>query len=104
MRKQYRNVFNRIGLVVLLAVLAVSVRAGAQAISGDVVGTVFDKSGAVVPNALIEAVSTERARGTRRRRMTTGNIDLQICLWVAIKSQRRRQISRRRHLTISTSS
>jgi len=62
-RKQYRNVFNRIGLVVLLAVLAVSVRAGAQAISGDVVGTVFDKSGAVVPNALIEAVSTDK--GTR---------------------------------------
>jgi len=39
--------------------LAVASEVSAQIISGDLVGIVFDKTGAVVPNAAVEAVNTE---------------------------------------------
>jgi hypothetical protein len=44
----------------LVSLLALSVQVSGQAISGDVTGTVFDKTGAVVPNASLEAVSTDK--------------------------------------------
>jgi len=56
-RKQSRNLVG-IGLAVLLCVLGLGVQLSAQVISGDLVGTVYDKTGAVVPNAAIEALNT----------------------------------------------
>jgi hypothetical protein len=58
-RKQLRNLFTWMGLAVLLAVLALGVDVSAQIISGDLVGTVMDKSGAAVPHATIEAVNAD---------------------------------------------
>jgi hypothetical protein len=58
-RKLHRNSFVWLGLVALLTVLALGVQVGAQVISGDLVGTVYDKTGAVVPGVSIEAVNTE---------------------------------------------
>src|SRR6201998_4843677 len=54
---QHRNLFVWMSLTVLLAVLALGVGVSAQIISGDLVGTVLDKSGAAVPHATIEAVN-----------------------------------------------
>ena len=59
MKKLHQNLFTWIGLCILLTVLALGVQANAQVISGDLVGTVFDKSGAVIPNASLEATNTE---------------------------------------------
>lgn len=42
---------------VLLLLSVISAPVGAQVISGDLVGTIFDKSGAAVPNASVEAVN-----------------------------------------------
>src|ERR1700742_975087 len=39
--------------------LAVSSHVGAQVISGDLVGTVLDKAGAVLPGARVEATKTD---------------------------------------------
>jgi hypothetical protein len=50
-------------VMILSVVLVSSNQVQAQVISGDLVGTVLDKTGAVVPNATIEAVNTET--GTR---------------------------------------
>ena len=69
MRKQHRNLFVWVGVVALLAVLALGVQVSAQVISGDLVGTVFDKTGAVVPNASIEAVNV----GTGEKYSATAN-------------------------------
>jgi hypothetical protein len=56
-RKLHQNLFTGIGLCILLTVLALGVQVSAQVISGDLVGTVYDKSGSVVPNATVEAVN-----------------------------------------------
>jgi hypothetical protein len=45
--------------VVLVLGLAMVSETSAQVISGDLVGTVFDKTGSVVPNAAVEAVGVE---------------------------------------------
>src|ERR1041385_1074886 len=58
-RKQHRNLFVWVGVVALLAVLALGVQVSAQIISGDITGIVYDKTGAVVPHASVEAVSVE---------------------------------------------
>ena len=55
MRKLYGYCFNGLVVVALLLALALSVQVSAQVISGDLVGTIFDKTGAVVPGAKIEA-------------------------------------------------
>jgi hypothetical protein len=46
-----------IGFAALIAVLVFGVQVGAQVISGDLVGTVYDKTGAVVPNASVEVLN-----------------------------------------------
>ena len=46
-----------LALVLIAAVSMIAVGAYGQAISGDLVGTVFDKSGAVIPNATVTAVN-----------------------------------------------
>jgi hypothetical protein len=48
-----------VGLLFFLALVVFGVSAKAQVISGDLVGTVFDKTGAVVPNATVEAVNVD---------------------------------------------
>jgi hypothetical protein len=55
--KQYSGLFLRVGFLFVLALMLVVAPTKAQVISGDLVGTVFDKSGAVVPNASVEAVN-----------------------------------------------
>src|SRR5262245_4008391 len=55
----------------LFAVLHGS-RSGAQVISGDLVGTVLDKTGAVVPGATIEAMNTETGVKYDTRASETG--------------------------------
>lgn len=57
MRKLHQNLFAWLGLCILLTVLALGVQVSAQVISGDLVGTVYDKSGAVVPSATVEAAN-----------------------------------------------
>src|SRR6478609_32839 len=56
-KKQFSNLFSWIGFAALLAVLVFGVQVGAQVISGDLVGTVYDKTGAVVPNASVEVLN-----------------------------------------------
>jgi hypothetical protein len=57
--KGYRGFLTVLSVVVLVLGLAVASEVSAQVISGDLVGTVLDKTGAVVPNAAVEAVNTE---------------------------------------------
>src|SRR5258708_37166468 len=45
-------------MVLMLGLVAVT-QVSAQLISGDLVGTVLDKTGALVPKATVEAVNTE---------------------------------------------
>lgn len=60
MKQGYRNLFCFLVLAGLVLCLSIPSCAGAQAISGDIAGTVLDKTGAAVPNATVEAVSTTR--------------------------------------------
>src|SRR4051812_29009668 len=58
-----------LALAVVAIVTSVPVRLEAQAISGDLVGKITDASGAVVPNATVEAVNL----GTSQKITTTTN-------------------------------
>jgi hypothetical protein len=53
-KKGYRTSLAFIGLVILALGLTLTGRVAAQAISGDIVGTVVDRTGATVPGASIE--------------------------------------------------
>lgn len=57
MRFQLRKVLVMIAFAALVMGLALETRLNAQAISGDLIGTVFDKTGAAVPNATVEATN-----------------------------------------------
>jgi hypothetical protein len=57
--QKYSGLFARVGLLFLLALLVFGVSAKAQIISGDLVGTIFDKSGAAVPGATVEAINVD---------------------------------------------
>jgi len=56
-KQGYRNLFLFVALTVVVLTLAFAGQASAQVISGDLVGTVFDKTGAAVPGASVEAVN-----------------------------------------------
>jgi len=56
--KGYRRFWTLLGLTVLALGTILPTQLRAQAISGDVVGTVLDKTGGAVPGAAVEAVST----------------------------------------------
>ncbi len=58
MSKTYRRFWTLISLTILALATMLPSQLNAQAISGDVVGTVLDKTGAAVPSATVEAVST----------------------------------------------
>jgi Carboxypeptidase regulatory-like domain/TonB dependent receptor len=55
----YRGMLWSLILAILVLGLAVSGQVSAQVISGDLVGTVLDKTGAVVPGARVEATKTD---------------------------------------------
>ena len=55
----YRGTLACLGIVVLVFSLAISSQVSAQIISGDLVGTVLDKTGAVVPGARVEATNSD---------------------------------------------
>src|SRR5258708_3185197 len=57
--KRYMSFFSWMGVLVLVVGLMVAGTAQSQIISGDLVGTVYDKTGAVVPNATVEAVNVD---------------------------------------------
>jgi len=57
--KSFRGYLAVLCGVVLVLGLAMASEISGQIISGDLVGTVFDKTGSVVPNAAVEAVSVE---------------------------------------------
>jgi len=57
--KRYRKVWTLFSLMVLVLGLVVVSQVSAQLISGNLVGTVLDKTGAVVPGATVEAVNTQ---------------------------------------------
>lgn len=59
MYRHYFRVFAVLGLTLVAVALLVSSPAASQVISGDLVGTVFDKTGAFVPKASIVAVNAE---------------------------------------------
>src|SRR5690349_9239845 len=65
MKSKLRNVLALLALVALTYVVSYG-----QAVSGDLVGLVVDKSGAVVPNATIEAVN----EATNVKATTTSNV------------------------------
>ena len=58
MKQGYRNLFGFLVLAIVLGLVFVG-QTSAQVISGDLVGTVFDKTGAAVPGASVEAVNAE---------------------------------------------
>ena len=59
MNKSFRGYLAVLSGVILVLGLAMAGAIGAQIISGDLVGTVFDKTGAVVPDATVEALNVE---------------------------------------------
>ena len=69
MNKKYRNFWALFSLMVLVLGLVAVSQVSAQLISGNLVGTVLDKTGAVVPHASVEAVTTQ----TGARYSTTAN-------------------------------
>ena len=54
---RFRSNFFALALALLVAVALIPVSAFGQAISGDLVGTVSDKSGALIPNATVTATN-----------------------------------------------
>lgn len=60
MKQQHSRFIAFIGFVVLVVGTLLPVQVKAQAVTGDIVGTVLDKSGAVVPSATVEAVSADQ--------------------------------------------
>ncbi len=69
MIKRYRIFLTLLSLMVLVLGLVAVSQVSAQLISGNLVGTVLDKTGAVVPHASVEAVNTQ----TGARYSTTAN-------------------------------
>ena len=69
MIKRYRIFLTLLSLMVLVLGLVAVSQVSAQLISGNLVGTVLDKTGAVVPHAAVEAVNTQ----TGARYSTTAN-------------------------------
>ncbi len=59
MKQGYSRILTFLSAVLLALGLVMVSQVSAQMISGDLVGTVLDKTGAVVPNASIEAVNVE---------------------------------------------
>ncbi len=59
MNKRYRKFWTLFSLMVLVLGLVAVSQVSAQLISGNLVGTVLDKTGAVVPGATVEAVNTQ---------------------------------------------
>ena len=59
MKQGYRNLFGFLALAMVALALTFAGQASAQVISGDLVGTVLDKTGAAVPGASVEAVNVE---------------------------------------------
>ncbi len=59
MSKRYRGFSALLSLMVLMLGLVAVSQVSAQLISGNLVGTVLDKTGAVVPGATVEAVNTQ---------------------------------------------
>jgi Carboxypeptidase regulatory-like domain len=58
-KQGYRSLFGSFALAALVLALVFVGQTSAQVISGDLVGTVFDKTGAAVPGANVEAVNAE---------------------------------------------
>jgi len=56
---KYRGILTYLTVAVLVLGLAISGQVSAQVISGDLVGTVLDKTGAVVPGARVEATKVD---------------------------------------------
>jgi len=56
-KQGYRNLFGSFVLTMVVLALVFVGQTSAQVISGDLVGTVLDKTGAAVPNANVEAVN-----------------------------------------------
>ena len=59
MSKGYRKIWTVFSLMVLMLGLVAVSQVSAQLISGNLVGTILDKTGAVVPGATVEAVNTQ---------------------------------------------
>jgi hypothetical protein len=57
--KRYISFLSWVSVLVLVVGLMIAGTAQSQIISGDLVGTVYDKTGAVVPNATVEAVNVD---------------------------------------------
>jgi nucleoside 2-deoxyribosyltransferase len=58
-KKAYTGMLICLGIGALVLALAISGQVSAQVISGDLVGTVLDKTGAAVPGARVEAANSE---------------------------------------------
>ena len=69
--KRYTSFLSWMGVLVLVVGLLVAGTAQSQIISGDVVGTVYDKTGAVVPNVKISL--TNVATGVKREATSSAN-------------------------------
>ena len=59
MKKAYRGLLTFLSIAVLVVGLAMCGQVSAQIISGDLVGTILDKTGAVVPGARVEVTKTD---------------------------------------------
>src|SRR5256712_368730 len=68
---RFRSNFFALALALLVAVALIPMSAFGQAISGDLVGTVSDKSGALIPNATVTA--TNEATNVKSTTTTNAN-------------------------------
>src|SRR5512147_3241921 len=69
--KRFKHYWNLAPALVMMAILATSVAAFGQQITGDIRGIVTDPSGAVVPGAKVEIKNTDQ--NAVLRRLTTGS-------------------------------
>ena len=79
MKIAFRSTVVWLSLFAVVLGLAVSSHVAAQVISGDLVGTVLDKTGAVIPGARVEATKTDTGVKYETRASETGEYRIPTC-------------------------
>ena len=92
MDKMFRRFTIVLGALVLALGLFAVAQVSAQVISGDLVGTILDKTGAVVPNAAVEAVNADTGVKYTTKANDTGEYRFNNLPVASIPCQRHRRI------------
>ena len=96
MRKGYKSVVGLLSVMLLVLGMAFFDQTNAQIISGDLVGTVLDKTGAVVPGARVEVTNADTGVKYETVANENGEYRFNNFRWVHTMLRVRRQTSLRR--------